>query len=684
VPADFAQLETALKERIVRVAAYMFIVAALVVVVTRSTADQRLTYIAIAAGLCLVVFVQELLPASLLGRWRLAVEISALLVFISVLVVLTGGYASLLFGGYLLLVAGASLWGDLKAPLMLGAASMLAYATAVLGPPALTGTVAPPEALARVGLAAAGLGIVSLAAALVSRAKRRPKPLAAPVAPPATESLPSVVVSGEAPWELSALAVTPPPNALEVSVRGLLRRTPEMSAFRTLSRSQLAFLLVIVAILAIGVVIAPLDTVIALNVVITAIYLLALAFNLAIFRALLRKPPMLTVSDEEASAVPDDQLPSYTVLVAAYHEGEIINSTIRALEGLDYPRHRLDILLLLEAGDDETIRAARAARPASHIRIVVVPDAAPKTKPKACNYGLQLSSGELVTIFDAEDRPDPLQLRRAAVAFSRMPPQIACLQARLQFHNEGQNVLTRWFSAEYVTWFAAVLPALVRLRAPVPLGGTSMHVRRDVLEAVGAWDPFKVTEDADLGIRLWRAGYRTLVLDSVTLEEANSDFINWVKQRSRWYKGYLQTWLVHMRQPRRLWRELGPAGFLGFQVLVGSTPLLALLNPLFWLLTALWFLSGAHIVQVLFPAFVFYPALVSVVFGNFLALYRTMVSVRLADHPGLVISALVLPIYWVFMSIAAMRAFLQLLVAPSFWEKTMHGLDQTVHAQSPP
>jgi glycosyltransferase XagB len=708
-PTPPAQSGNARDERVVRVMAFTFIAAALVVVPTRSTGDQRFTYIVIAAGLCLFAFAQDLLPISLLGRRRLAVEAAALLLFISIVVALTGGYTSPLTIGYVLLIAGAALWRDPKAPLLLGGAAFVAYAGAVLGAAASVGAALPPEALVRVGLIVVALGVSSCIAALISLARRHRSGGASfssraaslpidthpaeslvhhlevpaqesvvPVEPPADDSPPAVVVSGEAPWERSALAVTAPPNALDLSIRGLLRRAPEMSAFRTLSRPQVAFLLVVVAILAVGLVIAPLATLIAVNVVITAIYLLALAFNIAIFRALLRKPPMVRVSDEEAFAVPDNQLPTYTVLVAAYHEGEIINRTIRALEELDYPRDRLDILLLLEADDSETIQAARtarAARPASQIRIVVVPDAQPKTKPKACNYGLQLSSGELVTIFDAEDRPDRLQLRRAALAFSRMPPEIACLQAQLQFHNERQNVLTRWFSAEYVTWFAAVLPALVRLNAPVPLGGTSMHVRRDVLEAVGAWDPFNVTEDADLGIRLRRFGYRTAVLDSVTLEEANSDFINWVKQRSRWYKGYLQTWLVHMRQPRRLWREMGPAGFLGFQVVIGSTPLLALLNPLFWLLTALWFLSGAHIVQVLFPAFVFYPALVSVVFGNFLALYRTMVAVRLADHPGLVIWALVVPFYWVFMSIAALRAFVQLFVAPSFWEKTMHGLD---------
>ena len=698
-------------ERVTRVVACLFIGLALIAVTAYESPYRPAAYFILAAAL-LVLVAREMLPALGFGRWRAAIEATAFIGFVSIMILLTGGPTSPLFAGYVLLVAGASLWISPVGAILLGALAGGAYAAATLGPPAFMGAELESQSLARIGAIVASIGILSCLTALVSRVRHRsrggrPRQRAQPEAKPAIsitipdpqagatiagdastlrppaptptkdfEPKTAVLISGEAPWERHALVVTPPPpDALDVSVSGLLLRAPEMSAFRTLSRPQLVFLLVTLAILAVGLVVAPLSTAVAINVIVTAIYLLALAFNLAIFRALLRKPPMITISDEQAFAVPDDQLPTYTVLVAAYHEGTIINGTIRALEELDYPRDRLDILLLLEADDVETIRAARAARPASHVRIVVVPDAPPKTKPKACNYGLQLSSGELVTIFDAEDRPDRLQLRRAAVAFSRLPPQIACLQAKLQFHNEGQNVLTRWFSAEYVTWFAAVLPALVKLNAPVPLGGTSMHVRRDVLEAVGAWDPFNVTEDADLGIRLRRHGYRTHVLDSVTFEEANSDFINWVKQRSRWYKGYLQTWLIHMRQPRRLWRELGPAGVLGFCIVIGATPVLALLNPLFWLLTALWFLTSSQFVQALFPAPVFYLALVSVILGNFLAVYRTMVAVRLADRPGLVIWALLVPFYWVFMSMAALRAFVQLFIAPSFWEKTMHGLD---------
>jgi cellulose synthase/poly-beta-1,6-N-acetylglucosamine synthase-like glycosyltransferase len=463
---------------------------------------------------------------------------------------------------------------------------------------------------------------------------------------------------------------------IDASVSGLRQRRPEMSAHSTLSRTQAWLLLGIGAVLLIGLAVRPLQTLIGMEAVVIALYLVTLLYGIRVFAKLLATPHVVRINDDQARAIPDSELPRYSVLVAAYHESEVIGDTIRALEKLEYPADRLEVKLLLEADDPETYAAAVAANPSGLIDIVRVPDVPPRTKPKACNYGLTFTSGSVVTIYDAEDRPEPLQLRRAVVAFANLDPSVACLQAKLEYRNEGQNLITRLFSAEYVAWFSGVIPALVSLRTPVPLGGTSMHIRREVLDAVGGWDPYNVTEDADLGVRLHRMGYRTVLLDSVTSEEANSDFINWVKQRSRWYKGYLQTWLVHMRDPLRLWRELGPAGFLGFNIIVGGTPLFALLNPIFWLLTILWFVGRVEFVQQLFPGWLFYPALFSMLVGNFLAIYRSIVGVRIAGHPGLVLPLLLSPLYWVMMSVAAIRAFIQLGVAPSHWEKTLHGLDR--------
>ena len=432
------------------------------------------------------------------------------------------------------------------------------------------------------------------------------------------------------------------------------------------------------AILGFFAIVAPLVTAIGLIAAVTLLYLAALIYRLAIYWLSFRNPEVAVVTDEEARSIPADELPIYTVLVPAYHEPSVIGALIGRLREFEYPVDKLDIRILLEEDDGETIAATAAelaAHPGPQFTIVRVPDSQPRTKPKACNYGLLGARGEYVTIYDAEDRPEPLQLRRAVVALERFGSSVACLQAKLSYYNADQNLLTRWFTIEYAMWFSFLLPGLVSERGPLPLGGTSNHFRRAVLLAVGGWDPYNVTEDADLGIRLARQGYQTRVLESTTLEEANSDVINWIKQRSRWYKGYLQTWLVHTRHPRQLRRELGWRGIVGFNLFVAGTPLLALLNPVFWTLTALWFLVHPAVILALFPAWLYYLSLGVMVVGNFSLFYTWLVSARITGSRSLVFASLLVPLYWALMSLAATKAAIQLVSAPSFWEKTVHGLD---------
>ncbi len=458
---------------------------------------------------------------------------------------------------------------------------------------------------------------------------------------------------------------------------------PELSARTTLDARQRRALAIVGVVVLAAAIVAPLSTAIAAIAFVTALYIASAAYRGLIFWRSLRRPGGIVVTDEEARALTDDQLPVYTVLVPAFREPSIMARLIESLALIEYPSSRLDIKLLLEEDDQETIRAAEACKPPSFIQVVRVPNSLPKTKPKACLVGLATARGELITIYDAEDRPDPLQLRRVVAAFLRVEAKVACIQAKLSYHNADQNLLTRWFTAEYALWFTALLPGLVDDEAPIPLGGTSNHFKRRVLESVGAWDPWNVTEDADLGIRLHRAGYRTRLVDSVTLEEANSDFVNWVKQRSRWYKGYLQTSFVHLRQPRRLWQELGPRGFFGFCLFVLGTPLLAMVNPVFWILTLTWFVLHPPVVQALFPAWVYYLSLISFAVGNFVFLYSSLVAAHRHGGAALTFAALLAPIYWAMMSIAAIKALVQLIVAPSFWEKTTHGLDQLASARTP-
>lgn len=275
-----------------------------------------------------------------------------------------------------------------------------------------------------------------------------------------------------------------------------------------------------------------------------------------------------------------------------------------------------------------------------------------------------------------------MQLRKAAVGFSKLPPQVGCLQARLGFFNGGQNLITRLFQVEYSIWFRQMLPGLSKLGAPIPLGGTSNHFRTELLLDLGAWDPNNVTEDADLGARLSRAGFRSEVLDSLTLEEANSDFVNWAKQRSRWYKGYLQTFLVQVRDFRAARQGFGGRHLLLFSFLVGGTPLMAVLNPIFWALTLIWFIAQPAWLMAMYPAPVYFVGLLAWLAGNFLFTFIAMLEALEVDD-SLFVAAFLTPLYWVMMSTAAYKALLQMVLAPTYWEKTRHGLADKALSAAP-
>jgi cellulose synthase/poly-beta-1,6-N-acetylglucosamine synthase-like glycosyltransferase len=461
---------------------------------------------------------------------------------------------------------------------------------------------------------------------------------------------------------------------LDASISGLANRAPTVSVRRLTTTGQRAALLALLALVAAGSVVSVEDTFMALGAAVTLLYAVCVVYRTHLFVRSTGAHVSEVVTDEEARAVPDGELPTYTVLVPAYHEAEVVRHLVANIGRFEYPVDRLEVLLLIEADDIETIDAVRDEDPGPQFRLVAIPPAEPRTKPKALNFGLTLARGELVAVYDAEDEPDPLQLRRAAVALRRLGPSVGCLQAKLTYSNPDQNLVTRWFTIEYAMWFTFFLPGLASMNAPIPLGGTSNHFRRVVLRSLGGWDPYNVTEDADLGIRMAREGYQIKVLESYTLEEANSDIVNWVKQRSRWYKGYLQTFLVHMRSPRALRRELGWPGLVHFCVFVGGTPVLAFLNPLFWFMTAVWFIVHPAFIQRIFPAPEYYVGLLCWALGNFLLCYLTLLSCRITRRGDLLWAALLVPVYWLLMSIAAAKAAWQLVSSPTFWEKTVHGL----------
>jgi cellulose synthase/poly-beta-1,6-N-acetylglucosamine synthase-like glycosyltransferase len=394
----------------------------------------------------------------------------------------------------------------------------------------------------------------------------------------------------------------------------------------------------------------------------------------AVFRAWLFWVGAEQADAEDKSPKSARPLPLYTVLIPLYREANMLPQLGAALRSLNYPRRLLDVKLVVEEDDDETIVAANKAAADGLFEVIEVPPGEPRTKPRACNYALQFARGEFLVIFDAEDQPEPDQLLKAVTAFRRLPEEVACLQARLNFFNARECWITRMFALDYALWFDFLLPGLDKLGIPMPLGGTSNHFRVEALRAINAWDPFNVTEDADLGIRLSRLGMRVKTLDSTTYEEATNGVGNWLRQRTRWLKGYMQTWLVHMRAPRQLLRNAGVGGFFGFQFFVGGTVLSALLNPLLWSLFLMSYFFDL-------PSIGLLDASRSVsgfalLLGNALFAYLAMLGPYRRGWIDLSPFALLAPIYWLLISAAAYRALWQLARNPWHWEKTPHGVSR--------
>ena len=382
----------------------------------------------------------------------------------------------------------------------------------------------------------------------------------------------------------------------------------------------------------------------------------------------------------------DNKLPIYSVLVPMFRETAVLPQIVAALCSLNYPTTKLDIKLIIEEKDKAMQRAMAEQHLQPHFQVLVVPAGRIQTKPRALNYALNFARGSLVTIYDAEDIPEPMQLRMAAKAFDALPENYACLQAELSFYNPIENWLTRQFTTEYATLFKLILPALSANHMPIPLGGTSNHFRKAILQLVGGWDAHNVTEDADLGFRLSRLGYQSGVLNSTTFEEANTKIANWLHQRARWFKGFLQTWLVHMRQPIVLINEIGFAGFMTMQAAVLGVVLSAALYPIF--LGTTIFTIGADLWSASPITWSWdniakgiYVGLFCV--GSAVMIYSGAEALRRKHLFGWWTTLATMPLYWLLASIAAWLSFWQLATNPFHWNKTHHRLSSFVLRPKP-
>jgi cellulose synthase/poly-beta-1,6-N-acetylglucosamine synthase-like glycosyltransferase len=307
---------------------------------------------------------------------------------------------------------------------------------------------------------------------------------------------------------------------------------------------------------------------------------------------------------------------------------------------------------------------------------IIVPEGQVKTKPRACNYGLIRANGEYVTIYDAEDDPEPDQLKKALISFQRMGQGCVCLQSHLNFYNSEENLLTKWFSLEYLYWFDYYLEGLDGIDAPIPLGGTSNHFKTKRLRRLGSWDPYNVTEDADLGIRIYRSGLKTGMLNSYTYEEANNNVWNWIRQRSRWCKGHMQTFLVQMRHPRKMIRDMGWKKFVLFQLTFGGNILLPLINPLLWAITILTLLFSGTFSFLSFAPWIAFINTFNLIAGNLVHISLYLRTVVVEKRFSFIHIALTMPLYWILVSVGAWKGMIQLITKPHYWEKTIHGISK--------
>jgi len=465
-------------------------------------------------------------------------------------------------------------------------------------------------------------------------------------------------------------------SILDASINGLQNRNPEESARAVFTKEQIAFLAGFFCTYGLWIYYDTRAAIIFTLFTVQLFYAVPIVFKLIMVVYGKLKSPALTMT---TAGKPYDErnMPVFTILIAAYKEKEVIGNLIRSVKKMDYPENKLDIILLLEENDSETLQAAKAEKPPANWRFLVLPESLPRTKPKALNYGLNFARGEYLAIYDAEDIPEPDQLKKAVTAFKTHPDNYICFQAALNYFNKNENFLTKMFTLEYSGWFDCLLPGLFRARLPIPLGGTSNHFDVAKLRKIGAWDPYNVTEDADLGIRASMQGYKAGIIDSTTYEEATPQFGNWMRQRSRRVKGYMQTFLVHSRHPLKSLKVIGLPRWLSYTFLIGGTPLNFLLNPVMWLLFgAALFADTTGLFNV--PAALLYIAGINLIAGNIIVTAIAMIGAMTRKFYNLIPYALLSPVYWMLQSFAAYKGAWQLITKPHYWEKTMHGLTKNI------
>ncbi len=449
-------------------------------------------------------------------------------------------------------------------------------------------------------------------------------------------------------------------SSLQWATTNLYQKHPDLSAKQVLAPWQAYFLGLFCVLLPMFLYLQFLWSLLVIHLFSSLMFCVVIFIRLAALRSLKKRKPhdaMPTVRS----------YPKYSAMVALHKEAAVAGQLIRAMSRIDWPPSRLEVLYVCEADDNETIEALVAHGFPTHHRIIKVPASLPRTKPKALNFALKACKGDYVVIYDAEDRPHPQQLKEAWARFSQEDESLACLQAPLVVTNAGSSWFARMFAFEYAAHFKGLLPYLAQSGVPLPLGGTSNHFRKSALDKVGGWDPHNVTEDADLGIRFYRFGYRCNVLHLPTLEDGPETLKEWYPQRTRWQKGWMQTFLVHNRNVSHLFHMLGSRNTYYFEALLAGF----ILSPLLYIISIL---MVAYSIYALEPGHLAVTAIDLSLYamGYLCSVALGFECLRQQRFRDKLIIGSTLPLYWLFLSAAAWRAVFQLVIKPHYWEKTPH------------
>jgi cellulose synthase/poly-beta-1,6-N-acetylglucosamine synthase-like glycosyltransferase len=461
---------------------------------------------------------------------------------------------------------------------------------------------------------------------------------------------------------------------LDDSRQRLTRKWPYAAAQLDLTRPVRESVVIIVAVLVLALTIAPWTGI---------VWALPVWLWLIILPSCIRLAAICTPIPRGVSAEPilgPDDLPIYTVMIPLRDEAGMVDQLCANLRRLDYPPEKLQIMFLVESRSPETVEAVRKYLDDARFSLIVVPDAAPRTKPKALDFGLPFCTGEYVVVYDAEDRPDPDQLRRVVAQFRRQT-DVECIQARLVISNGNGRFLAGLFAGDYAGLFAVLLPAFAKWNMVMPLGGTSNHFRMDVLREIGGWDPYNVTEDADLGVRLARRGLLTATSNSRTFEDAPTSFRPWLGQRTRWLKGWIQTFVVHNRRPQLLLRDLGPVRMLIFEAVLLGMLVSPLLHLTFVVVCIALLISGQGVAPL--GEGWFFACVVVLVLGQAVAIGTNVLGLWRTGQRQLMLPQLLLPLYWLLVGVATIFAFLEFAQKPFHWFKTPHLASKRKTVRSP-